>query len=310
MKDADYYMEHADEFDQLSEEDQARVFAGQAPEGETESGESPDPAESEAQEVKPEEVKPEEPTVIAKDGKNTIPYSELEAAREKARQLEQVTNDQAALIASLQEAKAKDAETGGTDAQEQVLADYEGDYPELLADMKPWLEKLIESRAEIKVREMSAKLIELEQKFAPAQEQAARSAMEAHFRAIAAAHPDYEAVAGGEALTQWIDAQPSFVREQYKQVVEQGSSEQVIELLDAFRAENKPTGKPSVAELAAAKLAGLKDPVPTSLSDVPGATAAHHDEMEAMLEMSSDAVLNKFMGRSPEEIEAALSRLT
>ena len=76
-----------EELMQLSEEDQAKAFLQgiDIPDGENKDGESPDLDSKNSEELEnPEESNDsEEKVILAKDGKNTIPFSELEAARER-----------------------------------------------------------------------------------------------------------------------------------------------------------------------------------------------------------------------------------
>jgi len=56
------------------------------------------------------------------------------------------------------------------------------------------------------------------------------------------------------------------------------------------------------------KQAAAKAEVPASLSDIPG-SEAHHDTGEAMVEMSPTALMDKFEGKSQEQIEELLTRV-
>ena len=88
----------------------------------------------------------------------------------------------------------------------------------------------------------------------------------------------------------------------------------MIEFFSQFKqatgkATQQPTdGKPDVAAAAQAALAKAKAQVPTSLSEIPAGAKAHHDEAEALMEMSDSNALNSFMGKSPEQIRALLER--
>ena len=112
-------------FDALNEEDKARLLAGESLEGETDAntdtegeagesqategeGETAEESSATPAAATPEEGKKEEaePVVLAKDGKNTIPFSVLEAERERARQLEQE-------LAALKQATALVNQEGG-----------------------------------------------------------------------------------------------------------------------------------------------------------------------------------------------------
>lgn len=59
---------------------------------------------------------------------------------------------------------------------------------------------------------------------------------EKHYATIEAAHPDYVEIASSEDLSVWIEEQPRFLANAYKQVVSSGSAEDVVELLSAYKA--------------------------------------------------------------------------
>jgi len=307
VKDVDHFMQNPDEFEALSVEDQARVFSGETIQGETKSEASPDLTEKKDEEPVKVEPKADDPVVQAKDGKNIIPFSELEAAREKAARFEQMAQDQAALIADLKAAQEQDAKTGGTEAQEAVMAEYTGEYPELMEDMKPFLEQMLAGEVRKQVGEA---LAGINKDLQPIKESAEEAASKAHFDFISTAHPDSEEIAASPEFAAWIESKPAFVREHYHLTASKGTAEQVVELLDEYRKDNpKASGKVDLAGKVDAVLAGIEKTPPSSLSDVPGASAAHHDEAEAIREMSSMAVTAKFMSMSPDKINETMDRL-
>ena len=63
-----------------------------------------------------------------------------------------------------------------------------------------------------------------------------------------------------------------------------------------------------IGNAAKAALAKAKTQVPTSLSEIPAGSKAHHDEAEALMEMSDGNTLSSFMAKSPEQIRALLER--
>lgn len=306
----EYWLEHPEEFDALSAMDQLNAMSPH--QGDTASGDSPDPAPADVKvDEKPAEpeVKAEvaAPVVQAKDGVNIIPYKELETTREKLAMMEQISREQSALIASLQEAKAQDAGTGDTKAQDDVLAKYEGDYPELMEDLKPYLKAMMDGV----VGRMQSLEAKVEQ---PLKENQEQEIAKAHFGFIAEKHPDFEAVAASPEMEAFINTQPSFVRTEYERVLQAGTAEEVVEVLDAFRKEHPATATtkaPTAEEIIAKaeeKIGKVPEKVPHSHSDIPGSSAAHHDEAEAMLEMSGLSLINRFAGKTPDQIEEILAR--
>lgn len=139
-------------------------------------------------------------------------------------------------------------------------------------------------------------------------------AVQSHLSAIYAAHPDADSIAESKELADWIEAQPSFARAGYQAVLQQGTTAEVIEFFDTFKqatgkaAQQNTPEQSDVSAAAKAALAKAKAQVPTSLSEIPAGSKAHHDEAEALMEMSDSNALNSFMGKSPEQIRALLER--
>ena len=139
-------VEHADDDGNVSDEVMAKIISGEYEPGEIK-GESLDPdAEAddtpveqdpvEAKADEPEGDAEPEPVILAKDGKHTIPYSELAQAREEAKSaaeqlavLQAKLQEQTELLGKVQEAKESDEETGTTEAMDDLMADLAEDYP-------------------------------------------------------------------------------------------------------------------------------------------------------------------------------------
>ncbi len=301
-----YIATHQDADGNLSGADMARLMNG-VPEGDTtkagqpvdtgapdagseaktddanrgdESASQPDPKQPEPEAVKPADDKPAgDPVILARDGKHTIGYDKLVEAREAEK----------AARAEAERLRAELAAAKGVGAQ-----------PAPAADAPPVDEKL---RGDVDALK---------------QAEAARAADE-YWRAVEAKHPDYLSIAESAEFKTWLHSHPPIVRDAYTTVFQHGGTrEQVIEMLDAYRAARPATPAPAAAPAAPAKdlgkqveeaIAKAKGGTPASLSDIPAASAAHHDEAAAMAEMSPVALMGKFAGKSPAEIEAMVRRL-
>ncbi len=81
-----YFEAHPDAFEELSDEDRMALANGDTIEGELQ-GESPDADDQEeTTDESREGIEAEEaPAILARDGKHTIPFEELQSAREQAR---------------------------------------------------------------------------------------------------------------------------------------------------------------------------------------------------------------------------------
>lgn len=256
-----------------------------------------------AAEVDVKTVEPEPtPVILAKDGVHTIPFEKLTEAREAERvaratvadlqqQLDALKNAPAATVAEMPEAAIEDADVFG-DFSEAAIA------------------KGVETLVARKTAAIEAKLAAV---LAPIQKQEAESATDSHFSSIEAKHPDVESVVPSQEFANWIDSQPSMARNALKSAIESGTAPEVIEVLDAYKAATgKPapvSGKPSAVAAAQAAIAKAQAAPPMSLSEIPAGTNVAHDEASAMMEMSSIGLMNKFEGKSPEQIMALMSKV-
>lgn len=258
-----------------------------------------------------------EPVVLTSDGKHTIPFSELKTAREEAKlakHWEMVAAQQAAEIEALKKAPAaapaapaEQPKTEPATAETNPFGDYSDEA------MKKGIETLVSQK-------VAAVTAQLEAKFAkemePMQRAAQAQATDAHYRAIYGAHPDADAIGASPELKVWIDSQPSFVKSHFATVITDGTAEQVVELLTAFKSATQkaaapaPAPQPTVAAAkakAAEAIAKAQATTPTTLSDLPAGTGAHVDEAEAVLDMSSEALLRKMEGMSQEKRDALMA---
>lgn len=331
-----YFEEHAVD-GALPDEEMVKLLTGTADEaagetGDTMDGDAPTPAE--AEKVKPEAATPDEPeaetpqaqeqqpVIMAKDGRNTIPYSELADAREAAQnersRREELERRLAELEARMQGDGAQTADEGGTgddtgdEQPDDPLAALREDWPEV-ADA---LERVTAAQQ----RQIAA----LNGQMAPIQQGEAERRMAAHYATILRAHPDADTLIESQEFARWRDAQPSFIRDVQEAVLQRGTAEQVVELFGSFKAatgwgKDAATGDNAAQEQpreqdkqAAVKRAReqAKINTPKSLSDIPGGAAVQTDPTEAFLAMSQEARMDKIMGMSPDQIENMLRRAT
>lgn len=147
---------------------------------------------------------------------------------------------------------------------------------------------------------------------APAQKLVVENDLAAHFDAIRSAHSDFEDVFQSGKLHEWVNKQPSFVRDQYTAVMDRGNAAQAIELLSAYKDTNGLSAaaiESSATDKAKDIIAAVKPKVPGSLSDIPSGTIGSHDETSAILNMSSRDLEAKFANKSPEEIMKLMSKI-
>jgi hypothetical protein len=306
------YLNDAEAFEALSEDEQARLFAGETLEGDTEAAE---PAEESIDTPADDPDKPAaeaepEPVILAKDGQHTIPFSELESARARAQQLEQ----------ELLELKASKAEQPATDPES---------FPVSLADRLADLdsrEDAIETafdEGEIDRNELRKQLREIanaRMDLKLAEAQAAQRQQMAQERAVADVGKRVEALVeqypflnpqGADTNQKAID----LVVLQRDKFVAEGMSfgdaieKAVGEIAPLF--ETKQTRQPNAdaASKAAEAISKAKTKAPTSLSQVPAGARAHHDEGEAIREMDINQLSRSMESKTPEEIMRLMNRV-
>ena len=264
------------------------------------------------------------PVVLAKDGVHTIPYEKLVEAREaeKSWKAQAEAAQAAAAVAQAQladlqaQAQQRADEGRAPTMQDKAVAaataavDAGTVDPELFGDFSE--EAIAKGVQRLVAQQMQALKAEVLGAVQPLQAQAQETEAQKHFSAILSAHPDAQSVAESAELAAFIDKQPSFVRAQYQSVVTQGTASQVVELLDVFKAASgkaQTHQATSVADAAQAAIAKARQPVPSSLSDIPGSVAASAGELEAMANLSETQLLGKFEGKTPEQIEALMAKL-
>lgn len=292
FRDADYYLENADEFDALTQAQQIELMSNGKVEVE---------AEDQAANDATQQAQADEQQQVNQD-------AQQEAARYRT-----LADQQSAIIAQLTEAKKADAtnDGGGTAAQNNVLAELSEEYPELAEKLAPAISKMVTQGVSDTVKSLKA---EFEAALKPLQERAQLSEVELHFNAIRAVHPDLDVLTAGDAIDKWIEWQPAFVQGRYQDVLNSGSATEVNELLNVFKASQSQTsqqiqGKAQLQTQARDAVRKAITNPPVSLSDVPAASVKTGDESSALSEMSSNQLWAAMNGKSPEQIEAMLSKL-
>lgn len=299
-----------------------RLLAGEDYEGDTEAqatetGGQPEASsgDDEGEPKNEAELSADNAVVMARDNKHTIPFEKLEEAREGQKhwraQAEAAQQELEALKAAAQE--RADSGQAPTKQDNQIAAAEAaidaGVDPELFGDfseeaLAAGINKLVQQQVEAR----------LQSALAPYEKREAQTAVEAHYNAIYEAHPDADSVAQSQELTEWINSQPTFVRGSMAAVMQEGNTEQVIELLDAFKsatgtaqAAGNYTAN-AVRSAANKKVASAKGDVPASLSDFPAGRAGATSSSEAMQDMAGVELLDAMDSMTPQQIEDFLNR--
>ena len=211
-------------------------------------------------------------------------------------------------------AEAGKAATATDKALEAASAAIEaGADPDLFGDFS---EEAIRAGVKKLVAEQAASLresirAELQQELAPIKQAKQVDEAEQARNLVLSKHPDAASIAESAELEQWVQSKPAFVRGAYQQVITGGTPAQVVELLDAFKAETKPATANAGAEAAAAKaIANAKTRSPSSLSDIPGGVAAPTNPAEGLADASAQDLISKFEGLSEKARRELIEKIS
>lgn len=261
-----------------------------------------------------------EKVVLARDGVHTIPYEKHVAYREGERAAKEALaaanaeleilrkqNQTPATVATTQQ--EQDIETAQAAIDAGVNPDYFGDFSE--EALAEGINKLIDERVAAQVDARVAKALE------PMQQKEQESAAEAHMRTIYEAHTDADSIVESGEFNTWKASQPTYVQAALDGVLQQGTAEQVVELLNNYKQSTTSTpaadaGKPSTDDLKAKAREAIKNTapaIPASLSDIPGGHKGATNIAEQMDSMSGIELADEMMNWSPEKREQYLNNL-
>ena len=266
-----------------------------------------------------------EKVVLARDGVHTIPYEKLVEARERDRVSQEAlaaANAELEILRKQNQTPAnaaptqqeQDIETAQAAIDAGVNPDYFGDFSE--EALAEGINKLIDERVQAQVSARVAEALK------PMQAKEQESAEQAHMRTIYEAHQDADSVVESGEFESWKAGQPSYIQASINQVLNQGSADQVVELLNNYKqstnsaatpakAEDTPA-KPTAAELKAKAREAIKNTapaVPASLSDIPGGHKGATNITEQMDSMSAVDLVDTMMDWSPEKRNQYLNNL-
>lgn len=264
-----------------------------------------------------------QPVLLAKDGVHTIDYQKLVDAREDARlwkaKAEQLESGYEALKAEAQErANAGQAptvvdgviaaaeEAGFTAEQaDELFGDYSAEA--MLKAVTIIGKAQVEARVKLLDEKYEAKLNELTKVVKPLAEKLTVSDTDLHFKTIHDRHPDASSIAESKELADWISSQPSFLQAGIKAVLEQGTAQEVIELIDTFKSATT-TQKIDYQAAAKSAIAKVQNAAPMSITDIPGGRMGAASKHEAMANMSPANLADALEGMTQEQVDAYLNR--
>ena len=281
----------------------------QAAEPAVESSEPPATTDSKNSQVADEQLNADNAVIMAKDGKHTIPFEKLQQARESERlalqQAEQANAELERLRAQLAQGNTA-AQQAKIDNQIDIAqqAIDSGIDPSIFGDfdeegLANGIQTLVQQQVEAR----------LKQALEPIAQKQQIDETQQHYAAILQAHPDIESVAESQEFASWRASQPSYAQQAINGVLSQGTTDQVIELFNQFKA-NAQTAAPTSADIkqaAKAKLDNAQSAIPASLSDIAGGQA-HTSPDEQLANLDGVDMLAAMEKMSPEQIERILNK--
>ena len=228
--------------------------------------------------------------VMSKSGESIIPYADLIKEREGRHAERDRANDLQGQLDALS-AKQKD-DNSESEEKSPSLKELEAmfeDYPEAEGILKG----LTTANTD-----MAKQLGELRDQIGRVAETSAAST---HFKAISDAHTGAETILTSDGFETWLNKMAPISQEAYRSVFKQGTSDQVISMLDDFATAQKKSetltpdpSDPKVTErkVAKAEADAEKKQSPGSLSDISG-SANPHDEKTAVIDMSQANFMDK-----------------
>lgn len=309
MKDLAYFEANPDEFDALSDEDRMLLANGEPVDGEI-TGESPDAesttneTEEQGDERQEDGGRSAEQVVLAKDGKHTIPFDELQKAREAAAFWQAQAEEAKQAIQQRQESQVQhqqvDLKALRRQLREATLLDDEDQIDDIEGQIDAELVRIAQETAQ---QQFYAAM-------AAANEQAEQQAITSTAESLIAKYPDLDhtkptANAEAIAMVQALSAMYANDRPRVSAL-----SDAVAKVASLFGMDNNP---PDISEaatraekvIAAAK---AKPKVPSSMASIPSAPTPPSDEMQAIGQMSPQQMQDKMMEMPREKILALLAR--
>lgn len=309
MKDLAYFEANPDEFEALSDEDRMLLANGEPVEGEI-TGESPDAdsadeTEEQGDEGQEAEGQAKEAVVLAKDGKHTIPFDELQKARDAAAFWQAQAEEAKQAIQQKREAFEQSQQVDLKSLRKQLrdatLLDDEALIDDLESQIDAELVRVAQATAQ---QQFSAAM-------AAANEQAEQRAITSTAESLIAKYPALDhtkptANAEAIAVVQALSAMYANDRPRATAL-----SDAVAKVASMFGMDGGSQTDLSDAAAKADKViaaAKAKPKVPSSMASIPSAPTPPTDEMQAIGQMSPQQMQDKMMEMPREKILALLAR--
>lgn len=249
--------------------------------------------------------------ILAKDGVNVIPYSQLESARSRATAAEALVREQAARLAELEK------KTEATPDDVEMLTEAE---LETLEQDSPTLAKTLRAQQHA-IRKLS-ETVQTVTQHQNHQLEAEASSAKSEVQSAIDANPTLAAWQTDKDQTLWEEASrfdrllresPKYkdvsFADRFAKVVRLTQEAQGLEVETSAKDEVVVQSAAEIKAAAAAKLKAAKPGIPTSLSDIPGGAPPAVDEKDKVEQMSPVALGQMFLSMTPDQQRDYLSQL-
>jgi len=138
--------------------------------------------------------------------------------------------------------QAKDTPKEGdlpVEDDEAVLKDFIEEFPSLEKPVKALARKIASKIVEDRIKDIEPRIAQVTKQIEPMAQKIQADSDREHFDKISAAHSDWQEIRNTGKLNTWIAAQPSYVRSSLERVVKEGSTEEVIEMFDTYKGQNR-----------------------------------------------------------------------
>lgn len=200
----------------------------------------------------------------AADEQGEPPAGEQPPVDQQPEQPSKATLDEEALAAAYRRLREEEQAGQQQEQQQQEVSPLDKTWKDYLSDEdKAIVEEYEKEWSEVSRAEQIKRQAELQHvqdvvysnvrsALAPIVEQLQQSKVEAHFNSIRSRVPEFDEIR--EPVQEWVKEQPEFVRPAFEQVLKQGSADQVVELLNAYKQATGKTGAaPQVPASSASK---------------------------------------------------------
>jgi hypothetical protein len=263
--------------------------------------------------------------IASKSGTYTIPYEKLVEARNKAEafksendvlkaKLEELNRQQQVNLENAQvQAQARaEAGKGPNQADQNLQAAQDaltqgvdpaifGDFSE--AGIAKGIQSLMAQAVPVIREQLKA---ELEKEIAPLKAERAKAATDSHMGAIYAKHADADEVAESAEFKSWMQSLPTFARAGVESAMAKGTTEQVIEVFDSFKAR---AGGNQPSPTTQANAPEVQRRVPASLSEVNGTPPVDIAQQALQMANNPAALLDRMASMTPAQLDAVMNRV-